>query len=136
MTALSTDRNTFERSGEFRVLPAAAAQTFYMGAMLALDASGNVTPAATATGLKGIGRCEEFADNSAGLAAAINVKVKTGVFLYENSSGADLIANSDIGSTCYMVDDQTVAKTDGTATRSIAGTVFDIDETGKVWVKF
>ncbi len=136
MTALSADRNTFERSGEFLVLPVAGGKVIHMGAMTALDATGNVTPAITATGLKALGRSEEFIDNSTGASGAVSVKVKKGVFLYENSTGADLITITDIGSTCYMVDDQTVAKTDATATRSVAGTVFDIDETGSVWVKF
>jgi hypothetical protein len=33
------------------------------------------------------------------------------------------------------VDDQTVAKTDGTGARSVAGKVFDVDS-GGVWVRF
>ncbi len=135
MAALTTDRNTFERAGDYVVLPVAAGVTLYAGALAALDAGGNVTPGATATTLKGIGRCEEFIDNSAGIAGAVTVKVKKGVFAFANSAAADLITTADIGSNCFIVDDQTVAKTDGTGTRSVAGVVFDVNTDG-VWIKF
>jgi hypothetical protein len=39
-----------------------------------------------------------------------------------------------IGNDCYIVDDQTVAKTNGTATRSIAGKIRAVDAQG-VWVE-
>ncbi len=58
-----------------------------------------------------------------------------GIFAYENSSAADEITKADIGKDCYIVDDQSVAKTDGTGTRSVAGKVFDVNSHG-VWVKF
>ena len=41
----------------------------------------------------------------------------------------------DIGKDCFIVDDQTVAKTNGANTRSRAGKVFDVDADG-VWVDF
>ena len=39
-----------------------------------------------------------------------------------------------MGSDCYIVDDQTVAKTNGTNTRSVAGKIIAVDADG-VWVK-
>ena len=59
----------------------------------------------------------------------------SGVFRYANSAAGDLIATADIGTVCYIVDDQTVAKTSATATRSPAGIVEDVDANG-VWVRF
>ena len=47
----------------------------------------------------------------------------------------DLIAQADAGSDCYIVDDQTVAKTSGTNTRSRAGIVLAVDADGGVWVQ-
>ncbi|CUH67985.1 hypothetical protein TG4357_03322 [Thalassovita gelatinovora] len=52
-----------------------------------------------------------------------------------NSAAADEITIADIGNKAYAVDDQTVAKTDGTATRSPAGIIDDVDANG-VWVRF
>jgi hypothetical protein len=123
------------RDGNSISVPVAASVKIYAGALVARDASGNATPGATATGILGLGRAESQADNSSGSAGDISVEVRKGVFKYENSSGGDEITGAEIGSDCYIVDDQTVAKTDGTSTRSVAGTVFEVEADG-VWVKF
>lgn len=135
MAALTTDRNTPRRDGASMSVPVAAAQQIFAGALVAVNATGYATPGATATTLRGIGRAEAQADNSAGADGAISVDVMRGVFRFGNSAAADLITRAEIGADCYIVDDQTVAKTNGTGTRSVAGTVFDVDADG-VWVKF
>lgn len=132
---LTKDRDTVEKGQRVYSGPAAAAKVFYAGALAALDASGNVTPGATATTLKGAGRVEEFVDNAAGIAGDKQVVFKKGVFRFANSASGDLITRADIGNDCYIVDDQTVAKTNGTNTRSVAGKIDDVDAQG-VWVKF
>lgn len=48
--------------------------------------------------------------------------------------GSQKFTAADIGSDCYIVDDQTVAKTNGTNTRSVAGKIMDVDAQG-VWVR-
>jgi len=135
MAALTQDRNTPQRDGSIINIGVAAGKKIYAGALVALDANGYATPGATATGLKGLGRAEAQVDNSGGSNGAVTVDVRKGIFRYNNSSGADQITTADIGNDCYIVDDQTVAKTDGTGTRSVAGKVFDVDSDG-VWVKF
>jgi hypothetical protein len=135
MAALTADRNTAMRDGQLVSLPVAASADIYAGALVALDANGNATPGATATGLLGMGRAEARADNSSGQAGDISVEVRKGVFRFDNSTGADEITSAEISSDCYIVDDATVAKTDGSGTRSVAGTVFDVDS-DDVWVKF
>jgi len=134
MTVLAADRNTQRRDGDAVNLPVAASVKIFGGALVATDANGRVTPGAVATTLKGAGRAEALADNSSGAAGAINVQVRKGVFKFANSPG-DAIAAADIGNDCYIEDDQTVSKTDGTATRSVAGKIFAVDSDG-VWVKF
>ena len=47
---------------------------------------------------------------------------------------ADAIVRADVGADCYIVDDQTVAKTNGSNTRSVAGKIIAVDADG-VWVK-
>lgn len=135
MAALTAGRNTPARSGDLREPPVKAATRIHSGAMVALDATGWALPAATATGLKVLGRAEAPADNSAGANGDTNVKVGAGIYQYGNSASGDLIARADIGADCYAVDDQTVAKTNGGGTRSVAGKIFDVDAYG-VWVKF
>jgi len=135
MAALTGDRKTPIREGGIIALGVAAAKKIFAGALVAIDASGNATPGATATTLKGAGRADAHADNSAGAAGDITVAIRKGVFRFANSAAADEITDAEIGDDCYIVDDQTVAKTDGTATRSVAGKVFDVGADG-VWVKF
>ena len=57
-----------------------------------------------------------------------------GIYPFANSASADALTRADINSVCYIVDDQTVAKTNGGGTRSSAGIVYDVDSRG-VWVE-
>lgn len=134
MSALTADRATAERQGDEFSYDVAAAVVCLAGGIAVLDAAGNVKPAVVATGLVCAGRFEETVDNSAGAAAAVKAKVRSGVFRYGNSAAADAITKAEIGDNCYLVDDQTVAKTDATATRSAAGKIVDVDSAG-VWVR-
>lgn len=133
--ALTADRNTPMRDGKVVSLPVAASKKIYAGSLVARDANGYATPGATATTVLGVGRAETQADNSSGSDGGVSVDVRKGVFRFANSTGGDEVTGADIGSDCYIVDDQTVAKTDGTGTRSAAGKVFDVDSDG-VWVRF
>ncbi|MFD1330251.1 hypothetical protein [Mycoplana ramosa] len=133
MSALSADRNTPRREGEKRVIPVAAATLIYAGALVAINAAGNAVPFSAATGLKSVGRAERRVNNT-GAAGEQSVEVSAGIFRFANSTAADLITKADIGSDCYGVDDQTVAKTSGSSSRSVAGKVFDVDAQG-VWVQ-
>lgn len=132
---MTKDRNTVRREGDEVSLPVAAGKKIYAGSLVAKDASGNATPGAVATTLLGMGRAEEYVDNSAGGAGDVSVKIRKGVFCFANSAAGDAITRAEIGKDCYIVDDQTVAKTDGGSTRSIAGRIEDVDTTG-VWVNF
>ena len=135
MSALVAGRNTPQALGDRRKGAVAAAVKIFAGAMLVRNAAGFILPATTATGAVGAGRADEFVDNSAGANGDLDVGFTPGVFRYENSAAADEITAADIGSLAYAVDDQTVAKTDGTGTRSPAGTVDHVDTNG-VWVRF
>lgn len=135
MPALTKDRNTLQRSGDVREFPVAANAVIFAGAMVALNASRNLVPAATATTLKVVGRAEKTVVNTGGADGAVSCPVGAGIYRYENSAAGDAITRSHIGQTVFAVDDNTVALTNGTNTRSAAGTVFDVDAAG-VWVKF
>ena len=134
MAALTKDRKTAEREGRGFGVPLLADAKSYKGGIAVLDADGWGKPGATATGLLAAGRFEEQVDNTGGANGALTVEVKAGVFQWANSAGADEITRAEIGDDCYIVDDQTVAKTDGTSTRSKAGKIADVDTDG-VWVR-
>lgn len=131
MTALTADRDTPRRAGDTYSFPMAASVTCYAGALAVLDSDGNCKPGVTGTGLIAVGRVAAQATNGATAAAA--VVVERGTFRWANSAAADAITKANIGEVCYIVDDQTVAATSGSATRSPAGIVADVDDAG-VWV--
>jgi hypothetical protein len=132
--ALSAARNT-----PARVVPwatteeygMAASTTIYAGGLVMLDA-GFAKPGATAVGKFAVGRALETKTNS-GAAGAKTIKVDTGIFK-DTNSGADAVDADDVGAACFIVDDETVAETNGTNTRSAAGIVYGVDSDG-VWVK-
>jgi len=132
---LVADRNTPAYAGDLREGPVAAAQLIYGGAMVMVNAAGYLVKGQTATGLIGVGRAEARADNSTGAAGAITARYKPGTYRFKNSTAGDLITIADIGKACYAVDDETVALTSATNTRSPAGTIDSVDANG-VWVRF
>jgi hypothetical protein len=140
MAALTAERQT-EQYGESPApetvyLPVAASTKVFAGALVCIDTNGRATEGETATTLISVGRAELTVDNSTGSAGAKSVTVRKGAFWYANSTSTDAISAPDRYSTCYVVDDQTVAKTTGGTTRSAAGKVLDIDSTKGVLVLF
>lgn len=135
MVALTADRNTPSYLGDQRQAPLAAAVKVFAGSILMRNAAGFLTKGATATGSFGVGVAMEQVDNSAGIAGAKSVTYEAGVWRFANSSAGDLIAQANIGAKCWIVDDQTVALTNGTNTRSPAGIIENVDALG-VWVRF
>ena len=132
MVALTADRNTPEMEAGERVGLLGASQTIFNGSLLMRNASGHLIKGAVATGSFGVGRAE---DNGVSTTAGVTAqRYRPGVFRFANSSAGDLIAVADIGAVCYIVDDQTVAKTNGTNTRSPAGIIDGVDALG-VWVR-
>ena len=131
---LTKDRDTHRRDGVQHNDPVAATTRIFAGSLMCLNAAGFAVPGATSTTLKARGRAEEQVDNRDGAAGDLRIESRRGVFPFDNSAAADEITRADIGNECYIVDDHTVAKTDGTDTRSVAGTIRDLDDAG-VWVE-
>ena len=133
--ALSSDRKTPRRSGDTRVFGVAAGAAIHAGALTCINSSGYAVPGSVSTALKAVGRACESEDNASGANGVRSVRVETGIFRFNNSAAADEITAADISADCFVVDDETVAKTNGSSTRSVAGKVFDVDDQG-VWVQF
>lgn len=134
MVALTADRNTPLKSGDLRVGQVGAATKIFKGAIIMRNAAGYLIKGATAVGSFGAGVAQTLVDNTAGANGALSVSWRPGVAYLANQPG-DLCLVTDIGAKCWIVDDQTVAKTNGTATRSPAGVIEDVDANG-VWVRF
>lgn len=135
MAALTESRMTKRRDNDLFSRPMAAAKRAFGGGIVCLNATGFATPGATAVGLVADGVAAETADNLSGADGAVSVTVRKGTFHFANSAAGDAITRAEIGDDCFVVDDQTVAKTNGGSTRSVAGKIVDVDAQG-VWVKF
>lgn len=150
MAALTAPKKMKKKDGgpfpENLAFPIAANTKIYNGGLVMLD-GGYLKPGAVAVSKIAVGvarvnrppkgsvtNVQGCADNTGGAAGAFKVEIEEGIFPFENH-GADLVVAADVGSDCFIVDDQTVAKTNGGATRSRAGKIVDLDSAGKVWVK-
>jgi len=134
VTALTVDRKQTDQLSYHAVpetlsLKADDELVFFAGAIVCIEA-GYAVPGKTATGLIAVGRCEKKLDTTNTAAGDLSVWVREGVFKWGNSTSTDEITQAEVGTLCYVVDDQTVAKTNGSSTRSVAGTVVRVDTDG------
>lgn len=131
MTAATAGRNTKRRNADQVSHPVNIGATIYAGTLIALlTASGNAVPAGTA----GAGAAVGVAEYTVTGDGTQRVSARRDCFQFANSAAADEIKRADIGATCFVVDDSTVAKTDNSAARKAAGKVIDVDAAG-VWVE-
>lgn len=133
---LTADRNTpAYQPSEIREQPVGAGTRVFAGALLMRNAAGFIVRGAVATGCFGVGVAEQPLDNTAGANGAANVRYRHGVtHRFRNSSAGDLIVQADVGLIAWIADDDQVAKTNGTNTRSRAGIIEAVDAQG-VWVR-
>ena len=133
--AATENRDTVARN-QFGLLPMGVADGvhIYAGTLAVKNATGFAEPGSTALNKVALGRAKEEVDNTDGADGDLSITIEEGEFKFDNSAAGDAITVADIGSDCYIVDDQTVAKTDGTGTRSKAGVITGVDDDG-VWVK-
>lgn len=136
---VTTPIDISERSGQTVSVPVAASTKLFIGTIGARDSSGNATFAQDiAGGLVVLGRIEEDADNSAGLAGDVDVRILRSVFKYKNSTrtaGAYALSKADVGDICYVEDEQTVQKASGSTYKVKAGIFLGLDPVdGGAWV--
>ena len=133
--ALTADRNTARAEGDLLVQGMAASVAVFAGALIMRNAAGYLTKGATATGSVGVGRAEERRTGGAS-AGDERLRVRPGSYWFKNSTSTDAITVAEIGDVCFIVDDEQVAKTSGTNTRSPAGFIKDVDAVMGVLVRF
>lgn len=131
---LAADRNTPVKDGEVVAVPMGANAKIFAGALTVANATGYAAPGSTATTLTYLGRAEEYKDNTGGADGAMTIQVRRKKAFKWKNAAADLVTQAELGKTCYIVDDETVAKTNGGNTRSAAGKVVGIESDG-VWVE-
>jgi hypothetical protein len=144
MTALATNRvpPRFEVWHQRRVPLGASAGKTYSGGLACVDTSdGYFKNGATSTTLRAIGIWTESVDNSAGSAGALLANVElfhpiVGRWMI-NDGGGGAIAQANVGSVCYVKDDQTVTITStGASKAGIVWAVATLDGVSQVFVEF
>ena len=127
-----------ERTGYITQYPVAASTNVYTGTIGALNSAGYLTYAQdVAGGLIVAGRIESDGLNGSGSNGAVQVNCRRGVFKYNNSSrssAAYALGIADVGSICYVEDEQTVQNAAGSTYKVKAGRVVAIAADGGVWV--
>ena len=139
MPALDRERKTPKMAEttmvNLLVFPVKGGARIFLGALVVLS-GGFLAPGSAATGLIAVGIAEVTADNTGGKDGDKMLQIRQGTFRFFNGGGADAIAQADVGKDCFILDDQTVAKTDAAATRSRAGKIMRMDEDDRfVWVQ-
>lgn len=128
--ATTVARDTKSRPGELANYPMAAATTIPLGALVALDASGNAVNASDTAALRVVGRAEQTVNNASGSAGDLTINVARGVFLWGNSA-TQAVTAAYKDKYVYVEDNQTVAIS--TTNFIIAGKVIEVATEG-VWV--
>ena len=134
MTALTGPRRPLPRYGDSSpnnlfAGALAAGVKLWSGAVACFNAAGYVVPGQTAVGLRTAGVVEKTYDNTLGVNGAVKCEIRAGIFPMNILAG-DPVAQADIGNTCYLVDDNTIAKTNGSSTRSAAGVIEGFTDDG------
>jgi hypothetical protein len=65
----------------------------------------------------------------------VTIKVEAAEFPFASGAGGDAITAADIGKLAYVIDDQTVGKTNPNSIRAAAGRITGVDGDGTVWVR-
>ena len=135
MTALAASRQSKTYSAKYIELPGTA-QTVYKGGVACWDTStGLVAKAATSATMVPIGVFTEDATVAAGGTVVIELFRELHARWMAND-GTDTVVAANLGTLCYLKDDQTVTKTDATNTQSVAGRIWKIDSVKGVLVEF
>lgn len=129
------DRNTTLKEALLLAPPVFQATKIPAGVMVQVNATGYAVNASATIANRTIGISRALADNSGGASGDIKSDVRRGIAgIYGNSAAGDAITIADVKKDCYVVDNQTVAKTDGAGARPVAGKILDVSAEGVlVW---
>ncbi|MDN3578706.1 hypothetical protein QWZ03_18220 [Chitinimonas viridis] len=133
MATTTQDRNTPLKDGQLIPVAVAAGTKIPGGVIVCANAAGFAVNGATASTLTYLGVADNAVDNSGGGDGAQVVLVRRGKAAKFANDAGDPVNQTSLGKPAYIVDNQTVARTHGANTRSVAGIVLGIDADG-VWI--
>lgn len=131
MPALTGDRNTVRKDGEYAAYPVKGGSVIYAGGIVCLGADGYAVPASDTAGLKMAGVARGYVDNSAGSDADEYVEVwRRGCFELSASG----MGPSNAGDAVYVLDDQTVGLAASAVNDVACGSISEVVSATSVFV--
>lgn len=126
MTALVQNVDRKEKEGKLLAAPVVASDIIYNGALVKFNAAGFLAPCAAEAGAVFAGVAYEKVDNSAGSAGDKTCRVnKYGAYLMSGTG----FSQSDVGSSVYASDDDTVSTTQASNEQEVGKIVEFISST-------
>ena len=126
------------RCGTLIPVPLAALALVLQGTFAVVDANGYAVASADVGGADQtcVGIWDNSTENLGVNGDVVACARRKQQFLVRNSA-TDPVTQADLGAVVYIEDNQTIAKTDGAGSRSLAGRFmgFDTQYTGSVWVE-
>lgn len=126
------------RCGSLMPVPLAALALVLQGTFAVVNANGFAVASAEVGGADQscVGIWDHSAENTGADGDVVACVRRKQQFLVRNSV-ADPVTQADLGSAVFIEDNQTIAKTDGTGTRSLGGYFmgFDLQYPDCVWVE-
>lgn len=104
--------------------------TVYGGSIAITRAGYLVPPTTPSTTDIVVGVIDRYATSAGGTTdGAVTAEVAQGTFFLRCGTGSDALTQADVNQSIYLIDEQTVGKTNGGSTRPVAGTLRNIDTT-------
>lgn len=101
-------------------LPVATSTKIWAGSLVGKNAAGYAVPMSAGTTTIAMGLASATVDNLTGANGDKRIDLEKGAYNFVNS-GTDPVTIADLGKLVYAEDDQTIAKTDATATLDAVG---------------
>ncbi len=131
MAALTKDRNTVRKEGDYAAYQVKANAKIYAGSLVCIDSTGYAVPGSDTAGLKFAGVSRGYADNTGGADGAMSVEVwKCGSF----ELAASGMTRSNVGDSVFVADDQTVGLAATTTNDVPCGRISEYNSATSVYV--
>lgn len=131
MPALTKDRNTVRKEGDYAAYQVKANAKIFAGSMVCIDSTGYAIPGSDTAGLKFVGISRGYADNTGGFDGDLSVEVwRRGSF----ELAASGMTRGNVGDSVFIFDDQTVGLAATTTNDMPCGKVSEYNSAASVYV--
>jgi len=131
MSALTKDRNTVRKEGDYASYPVKGGVKVYAGGIVCIGSDGYAIPGSDTAGLKFVGVSRGYVDNTGGASGAVSAEVwKRGCFEFSASG----MVRANVGDSVYVVDDQTAGLAATTTNDVPCGRISEYNSATSVYV--